>query len=116
MWKYMDTFQAAAERMLNQTMSTAEFERVVNRLWPLADDASDRARNNHKQRAAALRYLIRDSDTQAAIRGTRWGGYQAITEYLDHIQPAKDTIARANRAVTGDTPELKVRAFDLLKV
>jgi phage/plasmid-like protein (TIGR03299 family) len=116
MWKYLDRFQAAAERMINETLTAGEFDRAVERLWPLPDDASDRTRSNHKQRAAALRYLIRDADTQAAIRGTRWGGYQAITEYLDHIQPAKDATARAHRAVAGDVPELKARAFDLLTI
>jgi phage/plasmid-like protein (TIGR03299 family) len=115
-WKYMEAFQTAAERMINAALPAVEFDRVIGTLWPLPDDAGERTRANHKQRAATLRYLIRDADTQAAIRGTRWGGYQAITEYLDHFQPAKDAAARANRAVAGDAPELKVRAFDLLKV
>jgi phage/plasmid-like protein (TIGR03299 family) len=88
-WKYLDTFQQAAERMLNAELTLAEFDRIVERLWPLPDDATDRTRRNHKQRHAGLRYLIRDADTQAAIRGTRWGGYQAITEYLDTTSTPK---------------------------
>ena len=59
-----------------------EFEKIVAQLWPVEDDASDAARNNAKQRTATLRYLIRDADTQKAIKGTRWAGYQAVTEYL----------------------------------
>jgi hypothetical protein len=92
------------------------FERVIDQLWPLSDDASEPAKRNHRQRQAALRYLIRDADTQAAIRGTRWAGYQAITEYLDHYAPAKTVELRANRAVAGPAAELKTRAFELLTV
>src|SRR3954465_15900028 len=100
--------------MINEMLSMGEFEKVVAELWPLADDASEPTKNNHKKRAATLRYLIRDADTQAAINGTRWAGFQAITEYIDHYAPAKDARPRAARAVTGPVAELKTRAFDLL--
>ena len=116
MWTYLDGFQAEAERMLNEALTIAEFEKVVAELWPLADGASDVTRNNHKKRSATLRYLIRDADTQAAIKGTRWAGFQAITEYIDHYAPAKDATLRAARAVTGPVADLKTRAFELLSV
>jgi phage/plasmid-like protein (TIGR03299 family) len=116
MWKYMDRFQAAAERMLNAELTLAELESVVEKVWPLAQEATERARNNAKQRTATIRYLARDADTQADIRGTHWAGYQAIVEYIDHIQPAKDELARANRAVSTSAEQLKTKAFDLLTV
>jgi phage/plasmid-like protein (TIGR03299 family) len=116
MWKYLDGFQTEAEKMLNETLTMGEFEKVIAQLWPVADDASEGTRNNAKKRASALRYLIRDADTQKAIQGTRWAGFQAVTEYIDHFAPAKDAAARANRAVTGPVAELKTRAFELLSV
>jgi phage/plasmid-like protein (TIGR03299 family) len=116
MWRYMEHFQAAAERMLNAELTLAELDGVLAQLWPLADDATERARNNVKQRTSTIRYLARDADTQAGIRGTRWAGYQSIVEYIDHIQPAKDELTRANRAVGAPATELKARAFDLLTV
>lgn len=115
-WKYLDGFQAEAEKMLDEQLTMGQFETVVAQLWPLAEDASEQTRNNHKKRAATLRYLIRDADTQAAIKGTRWAGFQAITEYIDHYTPAKDATVRANRAVAGPVAELKTRAFELLSV
>ena len=116
MWKYLDAFQAEAEKMLNETLTMGAFEKVTDELWPLTDDATDQTKRNHRQRGAVLRYLIRDADTQAAIKGTRWAGYQAITEYVDHYAPAKDASTRASRAVTGPIAELKTRAFELLSV
>ena len=116
MWKYMATFEQAAERMLNEALTMRQFEQVVGQVWPVKDNASDTTKRNAKQRLGTLKYLIREADTQKAIEGSRWAGYQAITEYLDHFQPAKDETARANRVLTGTTGELKLTAFDLLKV
>jgi phage/plasmid-like protein (TIGR03299 family) len=116
MWTYLDTFQQAADRMLNTTLTNAEFDANVAQLWPIADDASDRTKDHAKQRRAALRYLLRDADTQACVRGTRWAGYQAIVEYIDHIQPAKNELARANRALSAPAEQLKTKAFDLLTI
>jgi len=116
MWRYLDAFQAEAEKMINESLSMGQFEKVVAQLWPLPDDASEQTKNNHKKRSATLRYLIRDADTQKAIKGTRWAGYQAVTEYVDHFAPAKDATTRANRAVSGPVAELKARAFELLSV
>ncbi|MCM4078259.1 DUF932 domain-containing protein [Paractinoplanes hotanensis] len=116
MWKYMETFEQAAERMLNEALTMREFEKIVDQVWPVKDNASEKTQRNAKERLGTLKYLIREADTQKAIAGSRWAGYQAITEYLDHFQPAKDETARANRVLTGTTGELKLTAFDLLKV
>ncbi|MFI1995664.1 DUF932 domain-containing protein [Actinoplanes sp. NPDC020271] len=116
MWKYMDTFERAAERMLNEALTMREFEKVVGQVFPVKDNASETTKRNAKQRLGTLKYLITEADTQKAIKGSRWAGYQAITEYLDHYQPAKDETTRANRVLTGTTGDLKLVAFDLLKV
>ena len=116
MWTAFEAFQTEAEKMINETLTMGEFEKIVAQVWPLADDASDTAKNNAKQRNSVLRYLVRDADTQKAIKGTRWAGYQAITEYIDHNAPAKSDAARATRALTGAGADLKARAFELLAV
>ena len=116
MWRAFESFETEAEKMINETLTMGEFEKIVAQLWPVADDASDTAKNNAKQRTATLRYLIRDADTQKAIKGTRWAGFQAVTEYLDHFAPAKTDLVRATRALTGAGADIKARAFELLVV
>lgn len=116
MWRTFSDFEAAAERMLNEAMTMGEFEKIVAQVWPVEDDATEGTRNNAKKRTNVLRYLIRDADTQAAIKGTRWAGFQAIAEYIDHFAPAKSDLVRATRAVTGTDGDRKGRAFELLKV
>ena len=116
MWDHFDTFQAEADKMLNEQLTLAEFDKIVTQLWPTEPDPSPAAKRNHRQRSGVLRYLLRDADTQAAIKGTRWAGYQAITEYVDHYAPAKTPEVRATRALTRDGQQLKTRAFELLSV
>lgn len=116
MWEWFSEFEAAAERMLNEPLTAGQFEQVIERLWPLPDDAAEPTKNRYKQRGNMLRYLITEADTQQAIRGTRWAGYHAIVEYLDHLAPAKTDVIRARRAVAGPGAELKTRAFELLTV
>lgn len=61
-----------------------------------------------------LAWLLHDSPTNDGIHGTRWGAYQAVTEYLDHYIPvkAKDhDSARATRVVTGEYDQIKRDAF-----
>jgi phage/plasmid-like protein (TIGR03299 family) len=116
MWKYMETFEKAAERMLQTSITNREFEKIIAQVWPVADNASDKTKANARERAGTIKYLLTQADTQKAIAGSRWAGYQAITEYLDHYQAAKDATTRANRVITGKTGELKLTAFDLLKV
>ncbi|MBM0224520.1 MULTISPECIES: DUF932 domain-containing protein [Micromonospora] len=116
MWRYMGAFEKAAERMLQTALTTREFERIVAQVWPVKDNASDKTKANAKERLGTLKYLITEADTQKAIAGSRWAGYQAITEYLDHYQQAKDARTRANRVLTGNVADIKIAAFDLLKV
>ncbi len=120
-FRYMGEFQAEAERMLDTAMTDAQFDAITRQLWPVHDgEASVRTRNNTARRDHELRYLWHDADTNTAIRDTRWAGYQAVTEYLDHytpVGPKRDSgKVRAERAISDASTALKTRAFDLLAV
>ena len=55
--KAFESFETEAEKMINETLTMGEFEKIVAQLWPVADDASDAAKNNAKQRTNTLKYL-----------------------------------------------------------
>jgi phage/plasmid-like protein (TIGR03299 family) len=113
---YAAAFQVEAERLIGQALTDAEFNEIVEQLWPAPDrDAPARTTNNHRRRSSHLHYLFTDAPTQQVIRGTAWAGLQAISEYLDHVAPAKDHDARALRTITsGTVADLKQRAYQLL--
>ncbi|SDP96392.1 phage/plasmid-like protein TIGR03299 [Actinopolyspora xinjiangensis] len=115
MWDYCEAFENEAERMINAELSTDGFREVIDQVWPLESNPSSRTRNNAERRTTALLRLWREADTQQSIRGTRWAGVQAITEYLDHYSPAADTTVRAKRVVSSDAiADRKQRAYELL--
>ena len=119
-FRFMDEFQAEADKMIEQAMTDAEFLAITRTLWPVAKDASTRTKNNDLRRESTLLKLFTESDSNAVIRGTRWAGYQAVTEYLDHHAPVDanrdaDTV-RAQRVVSGTVTNLKTRAFSLMSI
>jgi phage/plasmid-like protein (TIGR03299 family) len=61
------------------------FEKVV---WPVDMDSLSEGRvENHPATVAFQDYLT--SPTIDGIRGTAWGAFNAVTEYIDHIQEFK---------------------------
>src|SRR3954451_1883386 len=116
-WRYAQEFEAAAQQLINSTLVLDEFQAVVDQLWPTdpTDMVGPRAAGIRDRRNQTLGSLFADADTQHAIRGTRWAGLQAITEYLDHHAPARDDTVRATRVLTSHAlGERKQRAYDLL--
>ncbi|WP_199431206.1 DUF932 domain-containing protein [Qaidamihabitans albus] len=115
-WQYCDAFETAAEHLIQETLTDAQFNGIVDQLWPYdPDDEGKRAERNRQRRTSTLHQLFADTDTNSAIRGTRWAGLQAITEYLDHYAPAKTPDARAHRVLTSQALGAKKQtAYELL--
>ena len=116
-WRYAEEFETAAQNLINSTLLLDEFQAIVDKLWPVdpTDIVGPRAAGIRDRRNQALRSLFVEADTQHTIRGTRWAGLQAITEYLDHHTPARDDDVRATRVLTSHAlGERKQRAYDLL--
>lgn len=115
LYRQSDAFEQHARRMLETPMTSREFDDVVAELWPLRSTATARTRGNAERRGGELVRLWTSAETQRPIRGSRWAALMAVTEYLDHYQPAKDRDVRARRVIAGNTVrDLKHRAFDLL--
>lgn len=123
-WRYMEAFEAEAAALYAAPMALDEMRDFAARLIK-ADDktASVAARRGRQQQASSIVKLWA-SPTIAPIAGTRWAAYNAVTEYLDHVQPvrgartataAADT--RALRAVTtgSGVETLKLDAFRVLQ-
>ena len=114
---YCDAFEAAAEQLINRPLAKIGFLDIIDQVWPVDPDAGKRATTNRSNRNMTLMSLFCDADTQAEVRGTRWAGLQAITEYLDHYTPAKNPDVRATCVLTSvDLAAKKQRAYELLAV
>lgn len=112
--EYRDAFQEQAQRMLDTEMVDAEFRKMVARLYP-TKGKGDRAAEQAKGVQAELRELFHASPTMEGIRGTRWAGYNAVTEYLDHYRPVRSDpgVARAEGALDGPYVRQKAKLWDM---
>ena len=83
-------------------------------------DATDggRAVRNAERVREAIRTANRTAPDLDNVRGTRWGALQAVTAYVDHLQPTRRTAARtqaeARFARATEPQPLKDRALELL--
>jgi phage/plasmid-like protein (TIGR03299 family) len=124
-WRYIEAFEAEAAALYAEPMDTDQMHRFATDLMKANDpQASTAARAGRRHQAQRIVTLFVSSPTGATITGTRWGAYNAVTEYLDHHQPVRGahtradaTAARALRAVTpGSTAQtLKMEAFAMLR-
>ena len=100
-WRYYDRLEETGGRLIRERMSAAEFERFLTRLVPLPGPRPDRSDGGRAVRNAervreAIRTAYRTAPDLDAIRGTRWGALQAVTAYVDHTQPTRQTAARSH--------------------
>jgi phage/plasmid-like protein (TIGR03299 family) len=120
---YNAEFEQAAEKLIQQSYTDAQFNDLINSMWDVSEDAKPAVKTRDAKRNDALNYLFADADTNSNIRGTKWAAYQSITEYVDHYAPTNigkaDSIesARALRVLTGATAfDVKNLAFQKLLV
>jgi phage/plasmid-like protein (TIGR03299 family) len=114
-FRYVEAFQTEAEALLARPITNRQYGNFLDKLYDI-DGRLDASATKLKQ-IDALEELYRTAPTLEGIRGTRWGAYQAVTEYWDHIAPVRAADAaegRANRSLTSHaTIQMKERAFQL---
>lgn len=110
---YRDEFQAAAQAMLDTRMVDREFAKIVEGMYPVSEAKRETvAGRNALEIQASIKALYHSSTTLEGIRGTRWAGYNAITEFLDWERPVRGgEVARAEGALEGHYAKMKDRAW-----
>lgn len=119
-FKYLEGFQAEAEKMIQEQCDLIEFGKIVDGIVGIPDpSASKRANTSILRDREALFYAFEDSDTVQSIKGTKWGAYQAVTEWADHMFPVRGEnkeLGRALRTATGSNDKAKIMAWNALTV
>lgn len=115
---FQEAFQAQAQAMMDQRMVDAEFRKMVASLWPVpVGEEGTRKATQRQEVQDEVWALYNTSETLDGIRGTRWGGLNAITEYLDHYRPVKgrteeaQAVARAEGALFGAYDRQKAKVW-----
>lgn len=122
---YYGDFAKLMERLTEKRVTDARFEKIVAELLPIPPSREDDwRREQERERVArqrlALLGVYRDSPT--VDRGTAYGAYNAVTEWIDHVKDATKSGEKADSAVNvkvnkmwfGQDRALKTRALELI--
>lgn len=119
-FKYLEAYEAEGNRMVSEAVTAGWVDSFLHEVFQVAQGERHKASKRQRENLDGTLALWRDSETMAGIKDTRWGAYQAVTEFIDHLAPVRGAdadLARANRVVTSyATTKLKERAFTLATV
>lgn len=114
-FKYLDGFQADAEKLINTTMTQSRFEEIIAAEFGAKEGAAPATITRCDNKLSEMSRLFADAFTQEGIRETAWAGLNALTEWADHFSPTRGDdreTARAMNAVM--EPEFKNKALKLM--
>lgn len=94
-FKYVEEFEAAANRLVEQGITDRKAKDLLAQLFELDGAESKRAHAQRAQKASDVFFLWKESDTLEGLRSNRYGLYQAVTEYVDHYAPTNNIGGRA---------------------
>jgi phage/plasmid-like protein (TIGR03299 family) len=114
-FNYLDGFQEEAEKLIQTAMTQAKFEAIIEEAFGAADDASSATTTRADKRIAEMTELFAEAHTQEGVRETAWAGFNALTEWADHMAPTRGDDRddqRARNALLD--PSFKQKALKLM--
>lgn len=83
---WADAFKAEAERLLAIPMTDGRFDKVLDIVVPISDDATDRQKANRDDIVASMKGLYKGATNALIVGETGWAAVQAIGEFYDHYR------------------------------
>ncbi len=116
-FKDTETVKELTSALATTNIVDAQVRAILDAAWPVTVDDSDEAVEDKVTLADKAYALYEASPNLDGIRGTAWGAYNAVTEYLDHASvyrggPRSDASeARAASLLFGRSRDAKERAL-----
>ena len=84
-------FKTMAESMLSIPVpaSSMQIDKVLNSVFPIKRDETDRQRNNRERQNSLIRAIYENDKNAGGFGYNGWTMYNAIGEYLDHHRDAE---------------------------
>lgn len=118
-FKYRDAFDAEMTKLIAAQVDEDFVRAALNDVFGVTDAPSELAARSRVEKVTQVMEVYRQSDTVADFRGTAFGAYNAVTEYVDHLMPVgrkgDESRQRAIRTLTSpDAAKIKSDAFTAL--
>ena len=94
---YFTELPAMAETMNDINITDKEIVSVLNAMFPLKSDAGTKAQNTVKEAVAEIMTIYLHTEDLKQFRGTAWGFYGAVSDYVTHHAPKETQNWKANR-------------------
>ena len=100
---YMDTFEQEAKALFETAVTEKQFIDIVKGIYPKpSKDATKAQLTKWDNKMVLLSDLYNNSPTNANIKGTAWGVFNALTERLDYFkQERKDNLENRLASASG---------------
>jgi phage/plasmid-like protein (TIGR03299 family) len=121
---YLDVFEAEAQKMIQTDVTNAQFQKIVEALYPKPEKDAKGAQTRWENKINLLGDLFAGVEafdgapiTNANIKGTAWGALNALTERLDWYRSPRngDGTALAESA-SGFNPVVNAEKQRIVKV
>lgn len=114
---YFDEFEAQAKNLFEQSITDAEFSKLIQTIYPKPDkDASKAALTRWENKVVLIDDLYHNSPTNATIKGTKWGALNALTERLDYFRSGRGNSETLMAGASGFDPILTAEKNKIMKL
>ena len=115
---YDQAFAEAANRLLDKRVVDEQVQEIFRKVWPIDVETATEGRVESHPSTLAYETYQTSADLDP-IRGTGWGAFNAVAEYVDHEQAYRGRFQsvddiRTRSILWGSALSRKQKAFDLL--
>ena len=88
--EYMYGFGIEAEKLANATLRREQIEEILNDMFPVDDQTTERKKNNIQQTKEEF-YIAYAMPDLEQFKGTAWGAINAMSDMVTHTAPRRNT-------------------------
>lgn len=88
--QYMDNLAVVADQMANTKVTESEVATILDELYPVSEDATDRVKRTVNQKKEDFMICMFAPDI-LKFQGTAWGVINAASDFSTHVAPARMT-------------------------
>jgi phage/plasmid-like protein (TIGR03299 family) len=115
---YFDEFEKQAQELFKQEITDAEFSKLIRTIYPKPEEsASKLAKTKWENKVILVDDLYFNSPTNANIKGTKWGAFNALTERLDYFRSTRKSNSESKWAsASGFDPVITAEKNKILQI
>lgn len=113
---YFDEFEKEAQALYSQSITDKQFSDLIKTIYPKPEKDSKGALKKWENKVVLLDDLYHNSPTNATIKGTKWGAFNALTERLDYYRTARGNSESLMAGASGFDPVLTAEKNKIKKL